>query len=70
MSLNLSSLESKLDSVVGEADSFAELVDKYADIAGEFAGEIPGGTEAEDVVKLVDDVTKALNALNGALKAE
>jgi hypothetical protein len=65
----LGSVESELDAVVSEATTFADLASKYATAAGKLASDLPGslGSDATEVVGLINDVDKALNALKAAL---
>jgi hypothetical protein len=66
MALNLTTLEADLNKVVSEATTYVDLVDKYADLVKD----IPlVGTDAAPIVAVLDEVTKALNALNAALNA-
>lgn len=67
---NLSDIETKLDGIVNEATDFVDLVDKYAGIAGKFAGVVPGvGAGAAEVVALVDELDRVLHALKSALES-
>jgi hypothetical protein len=68
MALNLSSIEAELDQVVATATTYVDLADKFADEIAVFAKAIPVvGPDVAPVVALLDEVTKALNALNAAL---
>jgi ABC-type transporter Mla subunit MlaD len=70
MSFNLSTLKSELDAVVNEATSVVDLVDKYAATAAKFASFVPGvGAEAQVVVKVIDDLDKALHAVKNVVNA-
>lgn len=63
-----SALEAALDSVVAQATTFADLVDKYVDAAAGIVEHLPVvGSYATEVKALVDGVTHALDALNAAL---
>lgn len=68
--LDLGNLKAELDSVVNEATSVVDLVDKYADILGKFGGDIPGaGPDVALAVKALDDLDKALHVVQNVLNA-
>lgn len=71
MGFSVNSIKKELDTVVSTADSYADLVDKYADAAGKLAGDLPGslGGDAEKAIALLDEATRALNALQAFLSA-
>jgi hypothetical protein len=70
MAFDFGSLLSEIDGVVAKATSYADLADKWVDAAAVWVEKLPVvGAEAATVVTLVDDVTKALDALNAALNA-
>jgi hypothetical protein len=67
---SLSSLEGTLDTVVSEAVTYVDLADKFADAAAAFLKDIPVvGADVAPIVAVLDEVTKALNALAAALHA-
>jgi hypothetical protein len=68
---SVNSVEKSFDSIVSEATGYADFVDKWADAAGKLASDLPGnfGGDADKVIALADEVTKALNALNAYLSA-
>jgi hypothetical protein len=70
MSLDLGKIKSELDSVVNEATSVLDLVEKYAATVQKIANLVPGiGPELSSVLGLVDVVDKALHELQNVLKS-
>jgi len=68
MAFDLGTLLADLDGVVAKATSYADLADKWVDAAAVWVEKLPVvGPDAATVVALVDEVTKALDALNAAL---
>lgn len=68
MSLNLVDLKNELNTVVNEATSVVDLVDKYADIFAKFGGAIPGaGPDVAEAVKLLDELDRVLHGLQNVL---
>lgn len=68
MAFSLTTLAAELDKVVSEAVTFADMADKWVDVAAGFAKDIPVvGPDVQTAVTLVDEVDKALNALKGFL---
>jgi hypothetical protein len=69
MAFSLTDIKTELDGLVNEATSFADVVDKYADLASKFAGDIPEvGPEVADVVKVIDALDKALHDAQAVLE--
>lgn len=65
----LQTFESDLDTAVASATSFADLVNKYAQLAAGVAKEIPGGlgTEVTAGAQVVASVDSLLHTLQGLL---
>lgn len=69
MALDLGSIKNELDTIVNDATSVADLVEKYSATVQKFAGLIPGvGTDVSAAVGLVNVIDKALHELQSVLK--
>lgn len=70
MSFDLNSLKSEAESVVNEATTLVDLADKWADRIRPLLVAVPGvGAEAEVVVKVLDELDKALHEAKNVLGA-
>jgi hypothetical protein len=68
MAFSVTILEADLDKAVSKATTYADLADKVADAQAAWVEKLPVvGPDATLVITLLDEVTKALNALNAAL---
>jgi hypothetical protein len=70
MALSATDIKTELDAIINEATSFADVVNKYAQLAGNVAADVPGvGPEAETVVTVIGDLDKALHDAQSVLGA-
>lgn len=70
MSLSLATVEEDFKNAVAQAVTYVDLADKVADNLAVYAAAVPQvAPEVAEAVKLLDDFTKALNAVNTALNA-
>ncbi|WP_136244749.1 hypothetical protein [Mycobacterium intracellulare] len=68
MSLDLSNLKAELDALLSDATSVVDAADKFADAASRYAYLIPGvGPEVSTIVKVLDELDKALHAAKNLL---
>lgn len=70
MALDINSLKSEAEAVVNEAVSLVDLADKWANRIRPFLSAVPGvGTQAETVVKVLDELDKVLHEAKNVLSS-
>lgn len=70
MALDITGILTKLDAVVGEAVSVADLIEKYSTTIAEIADLIPGaGPEVAKLLPILETVDKGLHDLQNALSS-